>query len=173
MKATDMIHGSSRRAGLIVATSAVALLASLLGGTARAATDGTAALCPPAGALATYSQGGAVGGKSIIVQADGRVWVCWAGRGPEARIGFVLTKAELNALRVQLRVTDVRHLGLATQQTAAAAAAAVHRAELMIDMAAEKRIAASVAPKPDSGAAAVRRAGLMIDLTAEQLIAGA
>ena len=36
MKARDISRSSGRRAGLVVATSAVAILASLLGGTARA-----------------------------------------------------------------------------------------------------------------------------------------
>src|SRR4051794_22211610 len=112
MKATQNIRGSGRLAALVAATSVLALLASLVGGTARAATDGTAGMCPPAGALVTYaSYGWPAGGKTVVVQPDGRVWVCWAARGGSGRTGFVLSKTELDALRAQLRQIAVRHLG--------------------------------------------------------------
>ena len=174
MKVTDISRGSRRWAGLVVAMSVMAVLASLLGGSARAATDAMAEMCPPAGALVTYASGGSMSVKSIVVQADGRVWVCWAGRNGPGRIGFVLSKPELTALRAQLSQTGVRHLGSAAgQQTTKAAAAAVHRAELMLDLAAEQRISgASGAQTPSAGAVALRRADLMIDLTAERLVAG-
>src|SRR4051794_13917430 len=98
MKAT----GIGRRPGLVMAMSVVAVLAALLGGSARAATDGPAGLCPPASALVTYASGGSMSARTIVVQADGRVWVCWAGRSGSGRMGFVLSKTELTALRAQL-----------------------------------------------------------------------
>jgi hypothetical protein len=149
----------------IVLACAVAVLAAALGASARAAVDTSAAqraaYCPSAGSLVSYTSVGATA-KTVVVQRDGRVWLCWnSANGEIARAGFVLSKADLAELSADLRQIKVRHLvpcqycdprrigtlslrgatlTWAVQQPTPAAAAALGRAELMIDLAAERQI---------------------------------
>ena len=153
------------RGGVVLACAVAVVVAGANGrlGAGPRSTRGSqrAALCPSGGALVTYATTGATA-RTIVVQHDGRVWLCWNGaKGDVARAGFVLSKADLTALRADLRKISVRHLApcdycdplvasltlrgtslsWAAQQPTSAGAVALIRAELMLDVRAEQRIA--------------------------------
>jgi len=157
-----LTHLTSR--GSVVLACIAAVVAAASGASARAAIDASsqrAALCPSGGSLVTYATTGATA-RTIVVQRDGRVWLCWNGaKGDVARAGFVLSKTDLAALRADLSKISIRHLApcgycdprvtsltlrgttlsWAAQQPTSAGAVALSRAELMLDLRAEQRIA--------------------------------
>jgi hypothetical protein len=156
---TPRRRGSALLSGIALA-GAVLGLASGPASAASAASD-TASMCPAGGSLVTYSYGGVLG-KTLVVQQDGRAWLCWnQTSGDVGRKGFMLSQAQMNALRGDLGRVGVRHLAptprlgeqVATlsyrgatlpssgRQTTRAAAAALVRAERMLDLAGERQIA--------------------------------
>jgi hypothetical protein len=163
-----LTHLSTR----IVLAGVLVAVAAALGASARAATDAAtaqrAALCPPAGALVTYAPGGTIGARSIVVRPDGRVWLGVTGAaGDVTRAGFVLSGAELALLRADLRQISVHHLGPAPKRACSECSTSVSSLVLR----GTTLPWAGRQPSP-AGASALLRAELMLDLLAEQRIAG-
>jgi hypothetical protein len=96
---------------IVVLASAVVALAAAPGAFARSSVSDEPGLCPPAGSLVTYSTTGVWAGRTIVVQQDGRAWLCWrrASRG-DGRLGFMLTPAQMTTLRADLGQIGVHRL---------------------------------------------------------------
>jgi hypothetical protein len=96
---------------IVVLASAVVVLAAAPGAFARSSISDEPGLCPPAGSLVTYSTTGFRAGRTIVVQQDGRVWLCWrrASRD-DGRVGFMLTPAQMKTLRADLSRIGVHRL---------------------------------------------------------------
>jgi hypothetical protein len=155
----NLTHLSTR--ALLAAAGAVAALA--VGASAQAASLAPS-LCPAGGALVSYASAGARGARTVVVQHDGRVWLCWSGLNGIGRTAFVLGKRDLAALRTELRLIGIGHLTPAVRPSDPPSLTSLSYRGMTFPLAGRRPTIA--------GAAALERAELMLDLVAEQRIAG-